>query len=32
MMPIEEVDFENWGIGGNPVTPDILEAVMSGKR
>ena len=28
---IEEVDFENWGIGGNQVTPEILQAVVAGK-
>ena len=28
---IEEIDFENWGIGGNQVTPEILEAVIAGK-
>lgn len=28
---IEEVDFENWGLGGNPVTPEIFKAVLEGK-
>ena len=28
---IEEVDFENWGIGGNQITAEILQAVISGK-
>ncbi len=28
---IEEVEFDNWGIGGNPVTPEILQAVIEGK-
>jgi 4-oxalocrotonate tautomerase family enzyme len=28
---IDEVDFANWGIGGNPVTPEILKAVLEGK-
>lgn len=28
---IEEVDFANWGIGGNPVTPEILQAVIADK-
>jgi len=28
---IEEVDFDNWGIGGNQLTPEMLEAVISGK-
>jgi len=28
---VEEVDFEGWGIGGNQVTPEILEAVVQGK-
>jgi len=25
---IEEVDFENWGIGGNAVTPEMLKAIL----
>ena len=28
---IEEVDFENWGIGGNQVTAEMLQAVISGE-
>ena len=28
---IEEVEFENWGIGGNQVTPEILQAVIEGQ-
>jgi len=28
---IEEIDFEDWGIGGNAVTPDMLKAVLEGK-
>ncbi len=28
---IEEVDFDNWGIGGNQVSPEILQAVIDGK-
>jgi phenylpyruvate tautomerase PptA (4-oxalocrotonate tautomerase family) len=28
---IEEVEFDNWGIGGNPVTLEILQAVVEGK-
>ena len=28
---IEEVAFENWGIGGNPVTLEMLQAVIDGK-
>jgi 4-oxalocrotonate tautomerase family enzyme len=28
---LEEVDFEHWGIGGNQVTPEILQAVIAGK-
>jgi 4-oxalocrotonate tautomerase family enzyme len=28
---IEEVDFDNWGIGGNVVTPEVLAAVVEGK-
>jgi len=27
---IEEVDFENWGIGGNQVAPEVLKAVIAG--
>ena len=27
---IEEVDFENWGIGGNQVTAEMLQAVIEG--
>ncbi len=27
---IEEVDFENWGIGGNQVTAEMLQAVIAG--
>jgi 4-oxalocrotonate tautomerase family enzyme len=27
---IEEVDFGSWGIGGNPVTPEMLKAVLEG--
>jgi 4-oxalocrotonate tautomerase family enzyme len=27
---IEEVDFADWGIGGNPVTPEMLKAVLGG--
>ena len=27
---IEEVDFANWGIGGNQVTPEVLKAVIAG--
>ncbi len=28
---IQEVDFENWGIGGNQVTPEMLKAVIAGE-
>ena len=28
---VDEVDFENWGIGGNAVTPEMLKAVLEGK-
>jgi 4-oxalocrotonate tautomerase family enzyme len=28
---IEEVEFENWGIGGNQVSPEMLQAVIAGK-
>lgn len=27
---IEEVDFENWGIGGNQITEEMLQAVIAG--
>jgi 4-oxalocrotonate tautomerase len=27
---IDEVEFENWGIGGNAVTPEMLQAVIAG--
>ncbi|MGC1402550.1 MAG: hypothetical protein WA974_06445 [Thermodesulfobacteriota bacterium] len=27
---IEEVDFEGFGVGGNPVTPEMLKAVLEG--
>jgi 4-oxalocrotonate tautomerase len=28
---IEEVDFGNWGIGGNAVTPELLQQILEGK-
>jgi len=28
---IEEIDFEDWGIGGNAVTPEMPKAVLEGK-
>jgi hypothetical protein len=28
---LEEVEFDHWGIGGNAVTPEILQAVIEGK-
>lgn len=28
---IEEVDFAAWGIGGNPVTPEMLQQVLKGE-
>jgi 4-oxalocrotonate tautomerase len=28
---IEEVDFGNWGIGGNAVTMEMLTALVEGK-
>jgi len=28
---IEEVEFDGWGIGGNQVTPELLQAVIEGK-
>jgi 4-oxalocrotonate tautomerase family enzyme len=28
---IEEVDMQNWGVGGMPVTPELLKALMTGK-
>lgn len=27
---IEEVDMAGWGIGGNPITPEMLKAVLGG--
>jgi len=27
---IEEVDFANWGVGGNQLSPEILKAVIAG--
>ena len=28
---IEEVNFGDWGLGGNPVTPETLKALLEGK-
>jgi 4-oxalocrotonate tautomerase family enzyme len=28
---IEEVDMQNWGVGGMTVTPELLKALMTGK-
>ena len=28
---IEEVDFEGWGIGGNAVTPEMLQQLLKGE-
>ena len=28
---IEEVEFDNWGIGGNQVTEEMLQAVIAGE-
>jgi 4-oxalocrotonate tautomerase family enzyme len=28
---IEEVAFQGWGLGGKPVTSEILKAVLEGK-
>ncbi len=28
---IEEVEFGNWGVGGVPVTPDMLKGIIEGK-
>ena len=28
---IEEVDFAAWGIGGNAVTPEMLQQVLKGE-
>ena len=28
---VDEVEFENWGIGGNAITPEMLKAVISGE-
>ena len=27
---VDEVDFGNWGIGGNAVTPEMLKAILEG--
>jgi len=27
---IDEVDFGNWGIGGNPVTLEMLKGILEG--
>ena len=28
---LEEVEFDHWGIGGNAVTPEVLQAVIEGQ-
>ena len=28
---LEEVDFGHWGVGGNAITPEILQAIIEGK-
>lgn len=28
---IEEVDFENWGVGGNTITPDMFKSLLEGR-
>ena len=28
---IDEVEFENWGVGGNPLSPEILKALIAGE-
>jgi 4-oxalocrotonate tautomerase len=28
---LEEVDFGHWGVGGNAVTPENLQAIIEGK-
>jgi 4-oxalocrotonate tautomerase family enzyme len=28
---IEEVDFGHWGVGGNAVTAEVLQAIVDGK-
>ena len=28
---LEDVEFDHWGIGGNAVTPEILQAVIEGQ-
>jgi len=28
---IDEVEFENWGFGGNQITPEMLKAVITGE-
>lgn len=27
---VEEVDFAGWGIGGNPVSPEMLKQIIGG--
>jgi 4-oxalocrotonate tautomerase len=27
---IDEVEFGNWGIGGQPITPEMLKAIIEG--
>jgi len=28
---LEEVDFGHWGVGGNAITPEVLQAIIEGK-
>ena len=28
---IDEVEFGNWGVGGNPITPEMLKSLISGE-
>ena len=28
---LEEVEFDHWGVGGNALTPEILQAVIDGQ-
>lgn len=28
---IDEVEYENWGVGGNPITPEMLKGLISGE-
>ena len=29
---IEDVEFGSWGVGGRAITPELLKAVLEGKK